>query len=73
MNRTFLTAAAALAFFSAASVRSQAPQPPGSTLAGLQQIQTANKAMIEKQQKTLETLDEMKTTAEQLKAFGKRG
>lgn len=73
MNRTLLAAATALLFFSATSVRSQAPQLPGSTLTGLQSIQAANKAIIEKQQKTLETLDELKATADQLKAFGKRG
>jgi len=73
MNRILLVITVTLALFSATSVRSQAPQPPGSTLAGLQSIQRANKALIEKQQTTLETLDDLKAAADQLKAFGKRG
>jgi len=73
-SKTFLAALAALVFFSAATLKSQAPQPASdSLLANLQTIQTANKALIEKQQKTLQTLDEMKAVADQLKTFGKRG
>jgi cell shape-determining protein MreC len=76
MNRTlFIPAAAALLFFSAASVNSQAPQAPssGTLLSQLQAIQAANKALIEKQQKTLQTLDDIKAAADQLKVLGKRG
>jgi hypothetical protein len=55
-------------------LNSQAPQPATSSpLAALQAIQAANKALIEKQQKTLQTLDEMKAAAEQIKILGKRG
>jgi hypothetical protein len=71
---TSIAAIAGLFFFSAASVNSQAPQVSSrAVLADLQAIQASNKALIEKQQKTLETLDALKTAADQLKAFGKRG
>ena len=71
---TAMVAAVALLFLSGPSLNSQAPQTAsGTLLSQLQAIQTANKALIEKQQKTLQSLDEMKATAEQLKALGKRG
>lgn len=76
MNRTiFSITTTALLFFSSASVNSQAPQlaAPGTLLSQLQAIQAANKALIEKQQKTLQSLDEMKAVADQLKVLGKRG
>ncbi len=74
MKPVALNTLVALLFFSSANLNSQAPQPvSGSPLAALQAIQAGNKALIEKQQKTLQTLDEMKTTAEQLKVLGKRG
>lgn len=55
------------------SAQSQAPVAASSVAAQLQAIQAANKTLIEQQNKTLQTLDEMKQTAEQIKAFAKRG
>lgn len=69
-----LSSFAAALFFLPASLNSQSPQPASSSpLVALQAIQAANKALIEKQQKTLQTLDEMKAAAEQIKILGKRG
>ncbi len=56
-----------------ATANSQAPSAAASLLSQLQAVQAANKVLIDQQQKTLQMLDEMKATAEQLKTFGKRG
>ena len=53
--------------------RAQAPQQPATALTTLQSIQSANRALIEKQQKTLQTLEQIRATAEQIKVLGKRG
>ena len=71
---SFIVKILALFFLLGASAHAQAPLPAGaSVLAQLQAMQAANRALLEKQQKTLETLDEMKSIAEQLKTMGKRG
>lgn len=62
----------AAAFFPGATVLHSQTQAPKSPLQMLQAIKTANAALMESQKKTLETLDEMKKTAEQIKTFGKR-
>ena len=73
-HRILFITVAALTFFSVASLNSQAPQvSPNTVLASLKAVQESNKALIEKQQKTLETLDALKAAADQLKALGKRG
>jgi len=61
----------AVLIFSAGAVHSQAPVA-GSPVASLQEMVTANKALIDKQQKTLELLDKLDQEAQQLKIFGKR-
>jgi hypothetical protein len=58
-------------FLSAGAVQSQAPLST-SPAAALQDMVTANKALIEKQQKTLDLLDKLDEDAQQLKIFGKR-
>ena len=73
MNRTQLSFTAALVFLTAGVGHSQAPQASGTMLSNLQAIQATNRALIEKQQKTLQTLDELKSTAEQIKTLTKRG
>lgn len=60
----------ALLFLSAGVVKSQAPLTD--TVSSLQALETANKAVIDKQQKTLDVLDQLGQAAEQLKTFSKR-
>lgn len=57
----------------AGNVHSQAPELTGTVLTNLQTLETANKALIDRQQKTLDLLDQLQQTSEQLKAFTKRG
>lgn len=71
MKKEIALLIAAVFFLGAAVLHSQT-QTPKSPLQTLQAIKTANTALIESQKKTLETLDEMKKTAEQIKVFGKR-
>ncbi|GEM_PF-1843444 len=60
-------------FFLAGIANSQAPlAAPTSILGQLQTIQASNKALIGQQQKTLETIEQLKAAAEQMKTFGKR-
>lgn len=59
--------------FLTGTVHSQAPELTGTVLTNLQAVETANKALIDRQQKTLDLLDQLQTTSEQLKAFTKRG
>jgi len=61
----------ALLFLSAGVVKSQAPLT-GSVASSLEALETANKAVIDKQQKTLDALDQLGEAAEQLKTFAKR-
>jgi len=60
----------ALLFLSAGVVKSQAPLMD--TVSSLETMETANKAVIDKQQKTLDMLDQLGQAAEQLKTFAKR-
>ena len=62
----------AIFFLSAGVVKSQAPLT-GKVLANLQDMITANKTLIDKQQKTLDALDQVNQDAQQLKVFAKRG
>lgn len=71
MKRALFPIAAALALL-ASPAQGQAPAA-SSVSAQLQAIVAANKALIDQQTKTLQMLDEMKLTAEQIKAFAKRG
>jgi len=61
----------ALLFLSAGAVKSQAPLT-GTMVSNLQALVTANKALIDSQQKTLDLLDKLDQDAQQLKIFGKR-
>jgi hypothetical protein len=58
-------------FLSAGVVKSQAPVT-GTVLSNLQGMEAANKAMIEKQEKTLQLLDQLGENARQLKIFAGR-
>lgn len=72
--KRLLVAFASVSLLFVSAAKSQAPLPRGgSLLSQLQAIQAANKTLLDQQQKTLQTLDEMKAAAEQIKAFGKRG
>ena len=70
LKRVTILPLAAL-FLSAGAVKSQAPLT-GTLSSNLEAIITANKTLIDKQQKTLDGLDQLEQNAEQLKAFGKR-
>jgi len=61
----------ALLFLSAGAVKSQAPLS-GTVASELDAMVTANKALIDSQQKTLDVLDKLDQDAQQLKIFGKR-
>ncbi len=58
-------------FFSAGVVKSQAPLSD-SVLSSLESMITSNKALLDSQAKTLDTLDQLDQSAQQLKIFGKR-
>jgi len=58
---------------SAGVVKSQAPSGDGSTASDLQALVSSNKDLIDKQQKTLQTLDQIDQAAQQLKIFASRG
>lgn len=62
----------ALLFLSGAVVKSQAPLAVGSVVTSLQALVTANKGLLDKQAKTLDTLDQLDQNAQQLKTFSKR-
>ncbi len=59
-------------FLTTGVVKSQAPMT-GTTLSSLQDMITGNKALLDAQKKTLDTLDQLDQDAQQLKIFGKRG
>jgi hypothetical protein len=67
---TFL--ALALLFVSAGAVRSQAPVTESGVAASLATMVTGNKALIDQQQKTLDVLDQLDQSAQDLKTFAKR-
>lgn len=62
----------AFLFLCAGAVRSQAPVTDSGIVASLQAIVTANKDTIDKQQKTLDFLDQLDQDAQQLRTFAKR-
>jgi len=62
----------AILFLSAGAVKSQAPVTASGVASSLQDLITANKALIDKQQKTLDGLDQLDQTAQELKTFVKR-
>jgi hypothetical protein len=70
-HMTFLPLA--ILFLSAGAVKSQAPVTAAGVASSLQDIITANKALIDKQQKTLDGLDQISKNAQELKDFVKRG
>ena len=57
----------------AGHVRSQAPGVTGTVLTNLQGVQASNKTLLERQQKTLDLLDQLLQTCDQLRTFTKRG
>ena len=73
MKKTTITAAlATFLLFGTGRLHSQAPQSGKSTFAILQSIKAENQDHIEKQQKTLQGLDDLELNASQLKIMGKR-
>lgn len=62
----------ALLFLSAGAVKSQAPESDSDVATSLQSMVTANKTLIDTQQKTLDMLDALDQTAQELKTFAKR-
>jgi hypothetical protein len=61
-----------LLFLSAGSLKSQAPLTESDVTTSLQTMITANKALLDKQQKTLDALDALDQAAQELKSFAKR-
>jgi cell shape-determining protein MreC len=61
-----------LLFLSAGAVKSQAPVTPSDVASSLNGMVTANKTLIDKQQKTLDSLDQLDQAAQELKTFAKR-
>jgi hypothetical protein len=62
----------ALLFLSAGAVKSQAPVTESGVASSLQALITANKTLLESQQKTLDGLDQLDQAAQELKTFAKR-
>jgi hypothetical protein len=62
----------AVLFLSAGTVKSQAPMTDSDVASSLQTMISANKALIDKQQKTLDGLDQLGQAAQDLKTFAKR-
>ncbi len=67
----FLILPLALLIFTGTPLHSQAPLADRLT-AGLAAMISTNKALLDAQKKTLDTLDQLDQTAQQLKIFGKR-
>jgi hypothetical protein len=61
-----------LLFLSTGAVKSQAPVSESGVATSLQSIEESNKALIDKQQKTLDALDQLDQAAQELKTFSKR-
>jgi len=61
-----------LLFLSAGVVKSQAPVTESDVATSLQTIISANKTLIDKQQKTLDALDALGQAAQDVKTFTKR-
>ncbi|MGB8355650.1 MAG: hypothetical protein WCD79_17255 [Chthoniobacteraceae bacterium] len=70
MKRDIVILTAAVLFAGSALLHSQDPQK--TPLQTLQDIKAANATLIDQQKKTLDTLDDMQKTADQIKAFSKR-
>jgi len=51
---------------------SQAPQASSPVAAQLEAMKAANADLLQRQEKTLKVLDDMKTAADQIKMLGKR-
>jgi hypothetical protein len=62
----------AIFFLSAGVVRSQAPVSESGVTTALQALEATNKATLDKQQKTLDALDQLDQAAQELKTFAKR-
>jgi hypothetical protein len=73
MKKLTLPATAAIFFLGGAILHSQMAPAPKSPLQVLQAVKAANDDLLAQQKKTLETLDEMQKTSDQIKVMGKRG
>jgi hypothetical protein len=60
-------------FLPSAQVRSQLAAPPSDPASVLQALQTANEAFLKRQEATLKEIDELNTTAREVRIFSKRG
>lgn len=69
--KTPLLSGVALLLLSSAPLSSQAP-PPKSSLEALTALKAAGQDLLNKQEKTLGTLDALHKTAEQIRIFAKR-
>ena len=72
MKKDILILATAVLFLGVGVLRSQTAAAAKPPLQVLDEMKTSNAAIIEQQKKTLEVLDEMQKTADQLKTFSKR-
>ena len=72
MRKEILMLTAVVLIFGSAALHSQQSTTPKSTQQILEDLKTSNAALIEQQKKTMDTLDEMQKTADQIKTFGKR-
>jgi hypothetical protein len=70
--RTFTILPLAILVITAGAVRSQAPVASGDITATLQTMADSNKTLIDKQTKTLQALDALDQTAQEIKTFTKR-
>ena len=71
-TKTITAVLAAIFLLSATCLHSQAPQSSRGILTTLQTIKAANQALIDKQQKTLQGLDDLQKSVEEIKIMGKR-
>ncbi len=71
-SRTLSVAVAVLLLCAGTRLYSEVSSPEATVLATLQAMKAANQDMIDRQEKTLKALDELRAQAEQLKTFGKR-
>jgi hypothetical protein len=73
MNFRNLSSLAAMILLSATPLNSQSTPATKSPAELLNQLKATNALLLEKQQKTLQTLDALSKEADQIKAFSKRG
>jgi len=71
MKKELLILTAAVLLAGSAILHSEDPAPK-STLQVLQDLKASNATLIDQQKKTIDTLDEMQKTADQIKTFAKR-